>query len=407
MAEVFFERQPILDANLQTQAVRLCLHLPPEPIQNDLDSAIRLIETVEQNTGFAKVVAGAPLWLALPHALLADAPLPEMASPDQLILELPLSMVKDVAILKRLKTLRADGTLLALGDYDGSEVADKLLPISHWARLETAQLDETTLKSRVARIHQSDAQAVAHPVETSEQFDALRQQGVENFQGLFWQHPPAEPGYEPGVNHSALQSLKQEMQRPGTSFEPIGVLLSQVPSLAFKLVHSLNDLAQAHNLKLDDLHQALHYTGMGHLESLIEEVEALPEEQTPPELTITALTRARFCEQAAFVMHMPDQKDEFFLGGLFSLLEAYFRQPESGLLEQMVLADAITRAILEGEGLMGQVLGWCRSFERGQLPDVSMTFFENDIAYLNRIYLAACAWAHRIEQNPAEGLSEP
>jgi EAL and modified HD-GYP domain-containing signal transduction protein len=143
---------------------------------------------------------------------------------------------------------------------------------------------------------------------------------------------------------------------------------------------------------------------MGHLETLIDEVEQLPEDQTPAELTITALTRARFCEQAAFVMHMPDQKDEFFLGGLFSMLEAFFRQPESGLLEQMVLSDAITQAILEGEGLMGQVLGWCFSFEQGQVPDVSMTFFENDIASLNRIYLAACAWAHKIEQDPAQGV---
>ena len=411
MKPLYFERQTLFDADENPIAVRWALHgwaAFSDAVTDQTkasEQALAWLAQLEKDIGWAQVVGDLPLWWALPTALLRQVTLPAFAHPGRLIIEITPEVAHDVRLLKRLKHWRTQGHYLALARFEGTPEQKKVLPVVHWARLPLSGLSQAQLAKAKETVSESQATPVAVGVDTPEQFQAVLDAGVTQVQGLFWQVPKTQPDYEPGVDHRALRALSEQMQAPGANFDPLSRLISQVPSLAFKLVLSLSDLAQAHHLALDDLNQALHYTGMGHLTDLVTQVEALPEDCTNPDLLITALARARFCEQAAFVMHLPDQKDEFFLAGLFSLLGAYLRQPLSKLLDALVLSDAIKQALLHQAGLLGQVLGWCEAFEQGRPPQTEVTQFEQDTMGLSRLYLAAYAWAYKIEHTPTDNTS--
>jgi EAL and modified HD-GYP domain-containing signal transduction protein len=84
----------------------------------------------------------------------------------------------------------------------------------------------------------------------------------------------------------------------------------------------------------------------------------------PPELTICSMIRARTAEQLAEKLGMPGRRNELFLLGMLSLIDAMADQPMAEIMAKLPISDDIKDALNGKEGLFRQVLDLTASYER-------------------------------------------
>ena len=86
----------------------------------------------------------------------------------------------------------------------------------------------------------------------------------------------------------------------------------------------------------------------------------------PHELLITAMVRAKMCEQLAQLMQQSSSAT-FFTVGLLSVLDAFMDRPMSDILPALPLVDEVVQALLVHEGMLGATLHCVLAYEPGGL----------------------------------------
>jgi len=120
-------------------------------------------------------------------------------------------------------------------------------------------------------------------------------------------------------------------------------------------------------------------------------------QDTPHELTVTALVRARLCElirrEAPPGNGEADTEPEpeaYFTVGLFSVVDALAQAPLAQAIDGLPLSDEARAALLEHRGPMGDALLATIAWERGRLDVVAE---RAPGLPLGDLYLSAVAWA--------------
>ena len=112
-------------------------------------------------------------------------------------------------------------------------------------------------------------------------------------------------------------------------------------------------------------------------------------ENKPLELMMTALVRAKMCEELALTLKESDA-DEFFTVGLFSVLDALMDKPMEEVLTLVELSPRLRSALLEHSGKMGHVLDDVLAYERGDWEGIQSRLLPMDT--FRQSYFAALAF---------------
>ncbi len=121
---------------------------------------------------------------------------------------------------------------------------------------------------------------------------------------------------------------------------------------------------------------------------------ALGQDKTP-ELLLTCLARARFCELLAPKIGLAGRELDLFLMGLFSAIDAFMDQSLDAVLAQVALPEDVSAAILGANTILGKTYRLVMAFERGNAMLIdstsgAMKITSNDAA---QIYAEAIRWA--------------
>ncbi len=92
-------------------------------------------------------------------------------------------------------------------------------------------------------------------------------------------------------------------------------------------------------------------------------------EEKPVELFVTAIVRARMCEQLALAQHVRDV-DQYFTVGLFSILDGLVDQSMDDIIPTLPLEREIRQALLNRQGSLGMTLDCVLAYERGDWDTV-------------------------------------
>ena len=85
---------------------------------------------------------------------------------------------------------------------------------------------------------------------------------------------------------------------------------------------------------------------------------------------------------------------DFFLVGLFSVLDALMDCPMAELLQSLPLAEDIIQALLYHEGVLGTMLHCGVAYERGEWEEVTRLGIDDQLVI--GAYLKAISWADEI-----------
>ena len=207
---------------------------------------------------------------------------------------------------------------------------------------------------------------LAEKIETHEEFEEALNLGYELFQGYFFSKPVVLTRTELPASKLGLIRILQEANRPEIDFARLSEMVQNEVSITYRLLCYVNSAALGTRAPITTVERAVRRLGSVEVRKMISLLAlSVMADGKPAEVLTTSLVRAKFCEMCAISSGQSDRRSEYFLMGLFSLLDVIAEQPLDMLLEKLPLPDDIKRAVLGEQNAPRAALELILAFERG------------------------------------------
>lgn len=398
MSNVFIGRQPILNRNMEIFAYELQFYQGLNPNKESVKATAELIDKTQEDIGFSAIVGKHVAMMQLPKELIKKDFLPEFDEGQQVVLEIPNNVEKDIEVLKNLKELKNSGSSIALNNYIDDGASIKLASISDFVKVDIENNTEIKLKKIVEDLHAKKIKVIADKVETEEMFNYLKKLGFDFFQGYFFTNPLIINGKKLSGNKLTLLQLMAKVNDPETDFHELSAIIGQDVALSHKLLVAVNNPVAMIPIQVESVADALKYMGLKRLKFWVNMLALSSMDDVPQELLITSLMRANFCGKLAEKAGHIHDKDTYFLVGLFSNLGAFFRSPIEDILKEMPLSEEICDALIDKKGPMGEALKCLIELEKFNVSVEDLKYEGLNISEIGNIFMESSAWAQQVMQ---------
>ena len=385
-------RQPIYDAGMAVVAYELLYRDSSEALKAEFGNPRNATLAVIANAleiGLDRLAGGLPVHINFSgEMLLQESPLP--LQPERVVIEVLETVTADAAVLASLVKLRSLGHRIALDDYEPKATTSALLAVADIVKIVISGKTAQQLTPQVRDLKSRGLELIAEEVETLEQFESCLELGFDGFQGHFLQHPQTFHAQRMPTSRLGLLRLVAALSKEVDSLEEIEQLISQDVSMPYRLLRCINSSYYNLPRRVDSIHQAIVILGLDNLRRLCMLVALQNIDDRPPNLFVTALTRARMCEQLGRLAGVKDT-GAYFISGLFSMLDAITGVPLPELVDDLPLTKPVENALLTEAGDLGAALLCARAYERGAWHLVG--FGELPLSLIRAAYVDAVFWA--------------
>jgi c-di-GMP phosphodiesterase len=393
--EVFVARQPIYDAAMAVTAYELLYRHSPRSTTAEITDPSRATLYVVTNAaleiGLDRLAGGLPVHINFPEGLLAEVPeLP--LRPELAVIEVLEHVPARPQVIEGIKTLRARGHKIALDDYSPRTTDAKFLEVADIVKIELTRTNPEQLAALVKELKGRGLKLIAEQVETVEQFEHCTGLGFDGFQGNFLQHPQTFRAKRVPSSRLGTLRLVASLQSEDYSLNEVESLLSQNVSMSYHVLRCINSSYYNFPRKIDSIRQAIVILGVESLRQLCALICLQGFDDRPPSLYIHAMTRARMCEQLGRLAGARDC-GPYFITGLFSLLGALVGMPTQKIVEELPLSSSVSRALVAGEGTLGEALQCTRAYERAAWNHVAYGSLPPHL--IRAAYVDALFWAEQ------------
>jgi len=394
-------RQPILDRTLRLRGYELLARdssgMFPLDQPGHVTTCQVLVEALGE-FGLETVVGALPAYFNLPAEFLTgEIPLP--LPPERVVLELLESIEPTQAVLRGVQRLKSEGFTLALDDYTVQRPGyEELLRRVDLVKVDVLGMDEAHLRGLVASLKPYGVRLLAEKVESPEMFRTCDQLGFDYFQGYFFARPDLLRGRTQSVDRSSLLLLLAKIQNPDTTPDELEAVIAQDPVLSLKLVRFLNSAHIGLRRRIDSLREVVVYLGSDAVRNIACVMLLARVGNKPRELMVTAMLRARMCEELARG-GTAGNKHRAFTVGLFSMLDALVDQDLRDVVSPLPLHPEIQEALLQRSNQLGLQLENVVAYERGEFERLPRS--DPAPGAIREAYLNALGWVTKMEQELA------
>jgi EAL and modified HD-GYP domain-containing signal transduction protein len=394
-------RQPILDRTLRLRGYELLARDSagefPHSQPGHVTTCQVLVEALGE-FGLEKVVGALPAYLNITREFLTGE-IPVPLPPERVVLELLETIEIDDEALRGVRRLKEQGFTLALDDYTYMRPGyEKLLRLVDIVKVDCLGMELETVERVVRGLRPHGVRLLAEKVESPETFRECEMLGFEFFQGFFFARPDLLRGRMQSVNRSSLLRLLSRIQDPATTPEELEVIIAQDPVLSLKLVRFLNSAQIGLHRRIDSLREVVVYLGSDTVRNIACVMLLARVDDKPRELMITAMLRARMCEELSRVGAALSPQRAFTVG-LFSMLDALVDQDLRDVVGTLPLHEEIQEALIHHAGGLGTQLEQVLAYERGEferLPRADPT-----PGRVREAYLSSLGWVMKMEKELA------
>ena len=238
---------------------------------------------------------------------------------ELVILEILETVPADQDIVRECRRLKKAGYKFALDDIVSTSDRLALFEFADIIKVNFLLTNYARQQAIVQRFRRRGVQLLAEKVETHEQYRSAIAMGYTLFQGYFFCRPVTMEARDlPSAQVGYLDVLRK-VYEPEFDIPAIARAIRQEPALYYRLLRYMNSAAFRFNPVHSIVH-ALNLLGCDELRKWVSLVATISlAGPRSAALIRMALERARFCELVAQHMKLPTA--DFFLTGLFSLLE--------------------------------------------------------------------------------------
>ncbi|MFI5377776.1 MAG: EAL and HDOD domain-containing protein [Tepidisphaerales bacterium] len=397
MQMVFLGRQPIFDRRQKIYGYELLYRAGTENAyaHNDHDLASKqVIHNTLNVWPLTEVVGAKRAFINFTRRLLVEQVYTVLPN-ESAVVELLENVVVDAEVIAACKALKQAGYQLALDDFvDGPEYAPLMQHVDI-LKIDFLASDAARRKRFVDTYGGKHIMLLAEKVESHEDFQEAFDLGYSYFQGYFFCKPEIMSGRDVPVYKQNYLRFVQELNKTPMNFARLEEIIKSEVSLASKLLRYLNSSFVGVRHRITSIKQALAMLGEEPLRrwASLAALSALGEGK-PPELLVTCLVRARFCELLGPMVGLSGRELDTFLMGLFSAMDALMDQPLDMVISDIPVAEDVSAALLGANTLLGKTYRFVLAFERGNSAMVD--FIARDLnlpsAKVSQVYTQALAW---------------
>jgi c-di-GMP-related signal transduction protein len=391
-------RQPITDAKGSIVAYEL-LNRSRGPNQHDTGSDIFLLFNALNHAGNELAMGETLTFINRTHQSLADVPL-EMVRPEKIVLEIdpvPGHQAQGIEkLLPTLKTLKAQGYKIAFDHTVIAPVYAAWQPLADYIKMDVLAIKPVQLERLMnAAKTRTTARIIAEKIESQAQFDAMTAFGATLFQG-YWVGRPDVVKTRIFAPQAAGVAELFNLVRKQAETAQIEAVLKRDPILGFKLLQVINSAGFGLGKHVTSFSQAVMLMGMKKLfrwTALL--LTVARDNQLPAVLGTTAVVRGRMMELLGAGTLTPEQSDNAFVVGFFSLLDEMMGVPMAQALGLLDLPDDVIQALLQRQGVLGQMLALTIACESDD--DTSFSAAAAALGYsthhINIAHMESLVWA--------------
>ncbi len=387
MSGLFVVRQPVYTRTQHVFGYKVAFQ---SFAGSDAETGAREVLDAIIEIGFDNLVGPRHALIAMPHALLrsGDAlPLPK----DRTVIELHDYDEVDETLLSSVTTLVNRGYTLALADFVLQEPVSPLLEFVQIVKLQVEVMDERQLSRQVRALKRFDhLKLLAAGVQSQEKYEFCRELGMNYFEGNFFACPKRIKRKQLAANKLVIVQLLAALQQPKVLVPQLEALISKDVALSYKLLRYINSAFFGLPRPVESIQRAIVFLGTDAIQKWATLLALARFDEKPNELMVTAVVRARMCELLARELGAEDA-DAYFTAGLLSVLDALLDLPMNEVVAHLTLSDRLNRALLRGEGPIGEVLYSVLGYEAQQWNSVVLEGLTP--AFIKEAYVESLAWA--------------
>jgi EAL and modified HD-GYP domain-containing signal transduction protein len=357
-----------------------------------------LLFNVLSDAGCEVLLGKKTIFINCTHPTLSGGHL-ELIQPDRVVLEvppLPEATADEIeTYLATLNDVRKRGFRLAFDNSLLTEPYASWMALASFIKIDLSHLDNEAIRAAVKLAKKnSNAQLIAEKVETLEQYELVASLGVELFQGYWFAKPVLITGQTVRPSQINIIALINLIRRQASTAE-IEDVFKRDPTLSFNLLRFINSAGFGLSCEITSFRHAIMMIG---LKKLFRWAALLMTTSraagVPSAVANMAVVRGRLMELLAAELLPPEECDNAFVVGVFSLLDTMLGMPLAKAMESISLPETVVNALLHGTGILAPFLVLTKACESADDEIFGRTA---DALHLNNhqvnwAHLQALAW---------------
>jgi EAL and modified HD-GYP domain-containing signal transduction protein len=291
--------------------------------------------------------------------------------------------------------------MMALDNFAPGDSREPLVSHADFIKVDIKKVSPQDCATMVARYSNKQCAMLAQRVDTRQDFEAAKKLGFTKFQGYFFRHTEHLRARHIPANQTTYLQLLQAISKPEVDFAEIEGLIKHEPSLCYRLLRYLNSPLLGLSAPVLSIRHAFNLLGERELVRWIRMAGTLAMgREKCSDLVLSSLVRARFCELIG--EKLKHGRDEFYLMGLLSLMDAILEVPIGVVIEQLPLgpetkAQLLCRNASHKTPLSG-VYNLMMARESGDWEQVTKLGKELNLSIVSiaASYNEAMRWAHQL-----------
>lgn len=395
--DVFVARQPIFNRKKKLFAYELLFRSGMANGFPGIDGDIAtssLLTTSFFTVGIEKITGGRRSFINFTEELLIRG-VPTLFPHSKIMVEILETVQPTEEIIEACKGLRNKGYSLVLDDFVYARKFEPLIALASIIKVDFRLTPLDEIERMVEHLSRYPCKLLAEKIETYDEFQKALSLGFVYFQGYFFAKPEVLMNKEIPPSKMAILQLIADINTAEFDVTALEQLINQDVSIPFKLLTYLNSAYFRRLQPISSIRQAIAFlgeTGFRLFVSLI--ATSRLADNKPDELIRVSIVRARFLEHIGREMRMVSS--EFFMLGLFSLLDAMLDNSMEYLLGKLPLADEVYDALANRKGKLFPFLKLAETYESGNWTDFESAKKQSGISgdKIVEFYLDALGYAN-------------
>ncbi|WP_301110127.1 EAL and HDOD domain-containing protein [Sporosarcina sp.] len=407
---IFIGRQPILERQGNIYAYELLYRNSEEnffPDINPEQATISLLVNTFLSVGIDQVTNGVPSFINFSGELLAQDLFMSL-NPNQVVIEILEDVEITPALLRRLENFKEAGFTIALDDfvlqnqYIQHPQLFELIDIIKVDFMNTSKAERDAIKIFLKKY--PAIILLAEKVETEADYQLALNSGYDLFQGYFFAKPEIIKSAEVPSNTLIHMQILEYFQKDAPSISDLSEVIMRDVSISYKLLRFINSYGFEIPRQISSIKQAIVLIGLDETKKwlqvlMLHDLARDANSGRVSALVELSLRRARAFELLAKYKRKPN-KDEYFLTGMFSLIDAVMSMKWEDILPLLSLSDVIIDTLNGRTTEMTPYLELIVAVERFDWEKVGRLSEELRIPKrkLGEIFLQAMRWSQGIEE---------
>ena len=372
--DTFIARQPIFDRNKKVYGYELLFRSGIENFFNHSvpdQATSKVISDSFFLFGIPSLTGGKRAFINVSEDFLLGEYL-FLIPKEQIVIEVLENVSVNSQVIQACEKLKKKGYLIALDDFVYEDSSHPLLRWADFVKVDFLSTEPEKRKELIEKFSGRGIRFLAEKLETPLSFREAKIFGYQYFQGYFFKKPDILASKDISGFKLHYLHLLQEIHRPELNFKQLEKIIKKEVSIAYKLLRYINSAYYGLPNKISSILQALTLLGEKEVRKWCSLITlAHMGVDKPEELVMEAIVRARFCESMAPMASLPQQKDDLFLLGMFSLIDAILDRPISDILDEIPLEEKIKMALLGEENALRDVLETFLVYQKGNWEKLS------------------------------------